>query len=451
LVSHGLLLLSNAVFHQLELKGSTLLCVLVIETQLSSPWFTQKSAAITSFVVSGRQICVGIPPPHTHTSVPLTAVHPSTEQGIRPPKEKKYTMSDNQKPTNPDLVVAADDAVSEDGSEKKADVTASNNFVPTAGRVEVHPLVLLSLVDHYARMNTSALQKKRVAGLLLGRYVRDHTGMQTLDINNSFAVPFDEDPQDADVWFFDTNYAQEMFTMHKRVLPKVKVVGWYSSGPTIQPNDMLLHLLVADRFCPNPVYCVVNTDPNNKGVPVLAYTTVQGREGTRSLEFRNIPTHLGAEEAEEIGIEHLLRDLTDSTITTLSTQVQERELSLIHLCKVLRQIEEYLQDVGNGVMPISEDVLEVLQELISLQPEIYVRRSSTEMIRHTNDEAIATFLAAIARCIGALHEVILNRRKLARELQEIKDRRARAAETKLENEKMKIEEAAKEKTGEKQA
>lgn len=71
--------------------------------------------------------------------------------------------------------------------------------------------------------------------------------------------------------------------MYRRVLPKIKVVGWYSSGPSIQPNDMLLHLLIADRFNVNPVYCVVNTDVNNKGVPVLAYTTVQGREGTRSL------------------------------------------------------------------------------------------------------------------------------------------------------------------------
>lgn len=71
--------------------------------------------------------------------------------------------------------------------------------------------------------------------------------------------------------------------MHRRVLPKIKVVGWYSSGPSIQSNDMLLHLLIADRFNVNPVYCVVNTDVNNKGVPVLAYTTVQGREGTRSL------------------------------------------------------------------------------------------------------------------------------------------------------------------------
>ncbi|EPY27066.1 26S proteasome regulatory subunit N8 [Angomonas deanei] len=303
-------------------------------------------------------------------------------------------------------------------------------LLPFAARVEVHPLVLLSLVDHFARMNTSALQKKRVVGLLLGRYKRGAEGQPVLDINNSFAVPFDEDASNPEVWFFDTNYAEEMFLMYRRVLPQVKIVGWYSSGPTVKPSDMLLHLLVADRFCPNPVYCVVNTDANNRGVPVLAYTTTQGREGSRTLEFRNIPTHLGAEEAEEVGIEHLLRDLTDSTVSTLSTQIGERELSLQHLCQILQQIEEYLNDVAAGNMPVSEDVLEVLQELISLQPEMYVQKKSTDMIRFANDSAISTFLASIGRCICALHEVILNRRTLARELREIKAKREEAQEKK---------------------
>ncbi|RNF19360.1 proteasome regulatory non-ATPase subunit 8 [Trypanosoma conorhini] len=317
-------------------------------------------------------------------------------------------------------------------------------FTPTAARVDVHPLVLLSLVDHYARVNAKVVQKRRVAGLLLGRYKRLPDGTPLLDINNSFAVPFDEDPHNSDVWFVDTNYADEMFHMFRRVFPKVQVVGWYSAGPScaVQPNDMLLHLLVADRFTANPVYCIVNTDPGNKGVPVLAYTTVQGREGARSLEFRNIPTHLGAEEAEEIGIEHLLRDLTDSTITTLSTQIQERELSLAHLSRVLQSIEDYLHDVAKGLMPISEDVLGVLQEVISLQPQIYHLKTSTEMIRHSNDQAIAMFVAAIGRCLGALYDVIANRRRINREMVEVKARREQALKEKLEHEQHKAKEAA---------
>lgn len=296
---------------------------------------------------------------------------------------------------------------------------ASKTFLPSVSRVDVHPLVLLSLVDHYARVNTETVVPKRVVGILLGRYKKDVDNMVILDINNSIAVPFEEDVLNSEVWFFDKAYAQEMFRMHTRVFPLTRVVGWYSSGPDIQMNDMLLQMLVADSFCPNPVYCIVNTDSHNKGVPVMAYTTVQASVGTRLLEFRTIPTHLGSEKAEEIGIEHLLRDVTDSTITTLSTQIQERELSVNHLLRILRQIEEYLEDVGSGVLPMSEDVLGVLQELISLQPDIFMQKNSTAMIRHTNDEAISTYLAALGRLISAIHVVLVKRRTLARERHEL--------------------------------
>eukprot|EP00796_Vickermania_ingenoplastis_P013373 gene13373-9200_t len=315
-------------------------------------------------------------------------------------------------------------------------------FLPSAARVAVHPLVLLSLVDHFARMNNKANVKKRVVGLLLGRYKEDQRGEVTLDISNSFAVPFDEDTNNSEVWFFDQSYADEMYIMQRHVFPQLRVVGWYSSGPAIQPNDMLLHVLIADRFCPNPVYCVVNTDQNNKGVPVMAYTTVQANVGARALEFRNIPTVLGFEPAEEIGIEHLLRDVTDSTITNLSTQIQERELSLTHLSRILGQIEDYLADVAKGVMPMSEDVLGVLQELISLQPEIFMQKTSTSMIRHTNDQAISTFLAALGRLIGTIHMVLVNRRTLARELKDIQQRKNQQSDSKMNHEKSKITEAA---------
>nr|CCC94461.1 putative 26S proteasome regulatory subunit [Trypanosoma congolense IL3000] len=352
--------------------------------------------------------------------------------------KKPHPAATNGDDVRPDTSVNEEDCDADRECTKPPPV-----FTPAAARVEVHPLVLLSLVDHFARVNKKAGKERRVAGLLLGRHLRLPDGTQVLDINNSFAVPFDEYPNNPDVWFLDTNYAEEMFSMFRRVLPRVRIVGWYSAGPScaVQSNDMLLHLLVADRFALNPVYCIVNTDPNNKGIPVLAYTTVQGREGTRSMEFRNIPTHLGAEEAEEIGIEHLLRDLTDSTITTLSTQIQERELSLNHLGRVLQSIEDYLRDVAEGIMPISEDVLSVLQEVVSLQPHIYHLKTSVDMIRYANDQAIAMYIAAIGRCVCTLYDVITNRRRIAREAKEAKARREQTLK-KLGNEQHKAKEAA---------
>ena len=38
-----------------------------------------------------------------------------------------------------------------------------------------------------------------------------------LDIANSFAVPFDEDDKDKDVWFLDHEYLEIMYNMFKKV------------------------------------------------------------------------------------------------------------------------------------------------------------------------------------------------------------------------------------------
>ena len=70
---------------------------------------------------------------------------------------------------------------------------ASGPNVPST--VVVHPLVLLSVVDHFNRMGKIGNQK-RVVGVLLGSW----TTRDILDISNSFAVPFDEDEKDKEAW-----------------------------------------------------------------------------------------------------------------------------------------------------------------------------------------------------------------------------------------------------------
>jgi 26S proteasome regulatory subunit N8 len=337
-----------------------------------------------------------------------------------------------------------DDAATAQDADKQLSGPAVT-FDAASARIDVHPLVLLSLVDHYTRISSKLSTKKRVVGLLLGQYNRIQE-TQVLDINNCFAVPFDEDAADPKVWFLDINYAEDMYKMFRKVLPKVRVVGWYSSGPQICANDMLMHLLIAERFCPTtpPVYCVVNTDPNNKGVPVLAYVATEGGNRTSQsasagsmtapVEFRNVPTNLGALEAEEIGIEHLLRDITDSTVGSLSTQINDRLVSLGRLEQLLGNIADYLTDIGNGVLPMSQDILVALQELVGLQPKLHQLKTSPEMITTANDQALTTFVATLSRTVMALYEVVLNRRKLAREIEEARVKR----EKELADQKQKL-------------
>lgn len=316
-----------------------------------------------------------------------------------------------------------------------------NTFI-TANAVDVHPTVLLSVVDHYTRINSRAATERRVVGLLMGSYIKKKDDTITLDINNCFAVPFDEDVRDPEVWFLDTNFAEDMFKMQRKVMPKAHVVGWYSSGPTICHNDTLLHAVVADRFCPNPVYCVVNTDTTKSGIPVLAYTAAPGRGANNALEFRNIPTDLATTEPEEIGVEQLLRDLTDSTVTTLTTQIQEKHQSLAHLELLLKSISEYLGDVAAGKLPLSQEILGMVQELTGYQPQVHRLQASESMVVTLNDEALATFVASLSRTVMSLYNVIINRRNVAKETAKLVELKEKARAKKAEEEEKKAKEAA---------
>jgi 26S proteasome regulatory subunit N8 len=79
--------------------------------------------------------------------------------------------------------------------------------------VNVHPLVLLSVVDHYHRVAKDT--QRRVVGVLLGQRSKDK-----VDISNSFAVPFEEDLKNPAVWFLDHNFLETMYWMFKKVTSK---------------------------------------------------------------------------------------------------------------------------------------------------------------------------------------------------------------------------------------
>lgn len=120
-------------------------------------------------------------------------------------------------------------------------------------KVIVHPLVLLSVVDHYNRMGKIG-NHKRVAGILLGCW----RSKGVLDISNSFGVPFDEDDSDKDVWFFDHDYLDNMYAMFKKVNSREKIIGWYHTGPKLDQNDIAINDLVRKYSGVNSVLVIID-------------------------------------------------------------------------------------------------------------------------------------------------------------------------------------------------
>merc|ERR1719348_1128482 len=154
------------------------------------------------------------------------------------------------------------------GKTIEKDIKGSPSSINVIDKVVVHPLVLLSVVDHFNRMSKVGNQK-RVAGILLGS-IRN----KVLDVANSFAVPFDEDDKDASVWYLDHDYLDNMASMFKKVNAKERVVGWYHTGPKLHPNDIRINELIR-RFNPNSVLVIIDAKPKDIGLPTEAYIAVE--------------------------------------------------------------------------------------------------------------------------------------------------------------------------------
>lgn len=122
-----------------------------------------------------------------------------------------------------------------------------------------------------------------------------------------------------------------------------------------------------------------------------------------------MPTAIEAEEAEEIGVEHLLRDIKDSTTTTLSTRVSEQLASLQGLRSRLSDVQKYLADVASGKLPVNHQIVYHLQDVFNLLPDLEDPAVTQSFISNTNDQLLVVYLSSLVRAVIALHALVDNK------------------------------------------
>ena len=290
--------------------------------------------------------------------------------------------------------------------------------------VTVSPLVLLSVVDHFNRVAKGTT--KRVVGVLLG-----DNSTEVVRVTNSYAIPFEEDDKNAEVWFLDHNFIEGMGEMFKKINAKEKLIGWYHSGPKLRSSDLKINE-VFKRYTPNPLLVIVDIQPREVGIPTDAYYAVEDIKNDGSAAektFLHVPSSIEAEEAEEIGVEHLLRDVKDPAAGNLSLRLTQSYQSLSGLHQKLGNVANYLRKVLRKELPINHTILGKLQNILNLLPNISrtsVDRFSerlgeeqdilspqhsltTSFTVKTNDEMMMIYISALVRAIIAFHDLIENK------------------------------------------
>lgn len=299
------------------------------------------------------------------------------------------------------MTQAIDSAMQDDNNKP-----AAKTMINQLPEVVVHPIVLLSIVDHYNRIAKGT--SKRVVGTLLGEVMDGR-----LHVTNSFAVLFEEDPRDPRVWFLDHNYHENMFQMFKKVNTKERVVGWYSTGPRIMPCDLEIHE-VYRQYCAEPVMVIINPQPNELELPTDCYYSVEVASDDKVFRrtFKHVPSTVGAYEAEEIGVEHLLRDIANADTSTLSSKVGSKVTALQSLVTRLRDLASYLGQVSEGKLPQNPEIIYQLQEIFNLLPSDMAYPELAKAFNiEANDEMLALYMGSVMRVTMGLHNLINNKIK----------------------------------------
>merc|ERR1712217_954005 len=127
--------------------------------------------------------------------------------------------------------------------------------------------------------------------------------------------------------------------------------------------------------------------------------------------FLHVQSTVGAFEAEEVGVEHLLRDIKNASASTLAVRVGDKIAALKGLSMRLAEISKYLEMVYKDKLPMNEEIIFQLQEIFNLLPD----QDSEELVKsfamETNDMMLALYLGSILRSTVALHNLINNKIK----------------------------------------
>ena len=193
---------------------------------------------------------------------------------------------------------------------------------------------------------------------------------------------------------------------------------------------------------------IIDVEPKLHGIPTDAYLAVeqiqeQGKES--AWTFTHLASQIEAEEAEEIGVEHLLRDIREHSLFSLSSpskpvvksisdkhktekdskaffsevfesgvplsqRLSQYVASLKSFSLQLSQISSYLMKVSSGALPLNQPILAMLQNIIHTLPHLDSNSNwQVSSTIKTNDESAVTYLATMIRSIIALHDLVDNK------------------------------------------
>ena len=175
----------------------------------------------------------------------------------------------------------------------------------------------------------------------------------------------------------------------------------------------ICHLIT--RFCQTePIFAIIDVRPEQTGIPTTTYEAVDELIGDgKELHkvFKNVSSRIDAEEAEQVGVEHLLRDINDPSTSLLTFQIKQKLTGLSGLMDRLTDMSIYIQRVIAGQIPVNNQIIGNMQDIFNLLPNLNIDEIVKSMLVNSNDVYLAIYISAMVRSVIALHGLLANKLK----------------------------------------
>eukprot|EP01135_Chromosphaera_perkinsii_P010903 Nk52_evm30s2273 gene=Nk52_evmTU30s2273 len=254
--------------------------------------------------------------------------------------------------------------------------------------VKVHPVVPLSVVDHFSRRNET---QERVIGALLG-----HVKGDVVEVKSSFPVPHNETEEQVAI---DIDYCNTMKQLHQKVHPNEQIVGWYGTGADVNVYSELIHGFF-DNQCECPVHLIIDTELNNNdmGIKALISNTMGVPSDMAGTLFTPVKCTISYQEDESIGADllNMTKDQEDGSINIFN-ELDQLEVIASDLQNKLERLSVYCSSVAQGQISENAKVGKYLMNAVSSIPKIDGTALNQIFNNNVQDILMVVYLSDLVR------------------------------------------------------
>ncbi|XP_071486049.1 eukaryotic translation initiation factor 3 subunit F-like [Diadema setosum] len=261
--------------------------------------------------------------------------------------------------------------------------------------VNIHPVVLFSIVDSYERRTD---ENARVIGTLLGTNIQG-----VVEVTNCFCVPHNESEDEVAV---DMEFAKNMFELHKKVNSWENIVGWYATGSDITGHSVLIHDYYS-RECQNPVHVTVDTTLTDFSLSVKTWVrqNMGVPDKSQGTVFIPMPMKITCHQPERVAMDALLRGKDPHKKTMdMNSDLEYVSKSAGKLQDMLSSVLNYVDDILSGKISADNQIGRFLMNLVANVPRLQ-RDEFDEMLNNSmKDLLMVVYLSGLIETQLTLNE-----------------------------------------------